>query len=164
MNNNECKCKTPNYNAFTGRCMTCGGFHKKDKQASTEPNTQPPDKVCFDTFIHNVQALVYYSQIHTVTGVQPVELPSHNDAWRVVQKWLWDNCKADEVGVYKSEYATKLQLCDARLKELQLEWFQASRRNIEMRYLLEKVISSPHSCWAANEELYNEIKTFLDGK
>ena len=26
----ECKCQYPNYTAFTGRCMTCGGFHKKD--------------------------------------------------------------------------------------------------------------------------------------
>src|ERR1044072_9020264 len=26
----ECKCQYPNYTALTGRCMTCGGFHKKD--------------------------------------------------------------------------------------------------------------------------------------
>ena len=39
-----------------------------------------------------VNALVYYSQIHTVTGVRAANMVDHETAWRKAQKWLWDNC------------------------------------------------------------------------
>jgi hypothetical protein len=38
-----------------------------------------------------IEELVYYSQIHTVRGVQPVEMRTHDEAWRAGQKLLHDN-------------------------------------------------------------------------
>lgn len=46
--------------------------------------------------IELTNALVYYSQISTVKGVQPVEMPTHDAAWREAQQWLWDNCNIVE--------------------------------------------------------------------
>lgn len=50
--------------------------------------------------IKSVEALVYYSQIYTVKGVQPVHMPDHETAWKNAQRWIWDNCTADEMGNY----------------------------------------------------------------
>lgn len=50
--------------------------------------------------IKSVEALVYYSQIYTVKGVQPVHMPDHETAWKNAQRWIWDNCKADKMGNY----------------------------------------------------------------
>jgi hypothetical protein len=50
--------------------------------------------------IKQVEALVYYSQIHTVKGVRAAHMPDHETAWRKAQQWLWDKCKADEMGNY----------------------------------------------------------------
>jgi hypothetical protein len=76
--------------------------------AEWEEEKEPANKypIGINEFIHNVAALVYYSQIHTVEGVQPVEYPKHSEAWRAAQKWIWGNCKADENGVYKLMEAT----------------------------------------------------------
>lgn len=47
-----------------------------------------------------VEAMVYYSQIHTVRGVRSAEMPTHEIAWKSAQRWLWDNCKANKLGNY----------------------------------------------------------------
>lgn len=41
-----------------------------------------------------LQALVYYSQIHTVTGVVDAGTMRHEEAWRKARQWIWDNFKA----------------------------------------------------------------------
>lgn len=38
-----------------------------------------------------LRPLIYYSQIHTVRGVQPVDMITHEEAWRKAQKWMNDN-------------------------------------------------------------------------
>lgn len=50
--------------------------------------------------IKQVEALVYYSQIHTVRGVVAAGMPTHEEAWTKAQQWLWDNCKEDGNGNY----------------------------------------------------------------
>lgn len=39
-----------------------------------------------------LEALIYYSQISTVENVVAAGMPTHEDAWRKAQKWLYDNC------------------------------------------------------------------------
>lgn len=52
-----------------------------------------------------IASLVYYSQIHEVKGVRPVEFPSHANTWRLVQKWIWKNAKRIE-GEYYIDFPT----------------------------------------------------------
>jgi hypothetical protein len=64
-----------------------------------------------------IAALVYYSQIHTVKNVRPVEFPSHENTWRVVQQWLWDNCKrVNGEYVYPSNQSPREQELDWKSK------------------------------------------------
>lgn len=50
-----------------------------------------------------VSELVYYSQIHTVKGVRPANMQTHEQSWREAQQWLWDNCDGKD-----GEYTLKL--------------------------------------------------------
>lgn len=51
------------------------------------------NKAKFQRLIKLVDSLVYYSQIHTVNGVRPANMDSHEKTWREAQKWIWDNCE-----------------------------------------------------------------------
>lgn len=60
------------------------------------------DKEKFQRLIKLVEALVYYSQIHTVKGVRAANMDNHENTWREAQKWLWDNCD-----IIEGEYILK---------------------------------------------------------
>lgn len=89
-------------------CAACGKswtYHEWEAKSTSHPmNAAPPATVIqplglqekINRLIKLVSELVYYSEIHTVKGVQPVEMQSHDESWREAQKWLWDNCKSSE--------------------------------------------------------------------
>lgn len=77
--------------------------------------------------IKSVEALVYYSQIYTVKGVQPAHMPDHETAWKNAQRWIWDNCKADEMGNYhlkEAQPGPRWVKCSDRLPgyKLRVKW------------------------------------------
>jgi hypothetical protein len=37
-----------------------------------------------------LEQLVYYSQIHTVSGVRPAGFDTHEEAWRKAQKFIYE--------------------------------------------------------------------------
>lgn len=51
------------------------------------------DNAKFQRLIKLVDSLVYYSQIHTVTGVCPANAESHEKTWKEARKWLLENCE-----------------------------------------------------------------------
>lgn len=46
--------------------------------------------------IEILRQLVYYSQLHTVVGVRPADMLTHDEVWRNGQKFLWENCKISD--------------------------------------------------------------------
>jgi NTP pyrophosphatase (non-canonical NTP hydrolase) len=49
-----------------------------------------------------LEQLVYYSQIHTVSGVRPAGFDTHDEAWKKAQKFIRDNCE-----IVDGKYITK---------------------------------------------------------
>lgn len=55
-------------------------------------NKEKDYKALFQAIIPFVNELVYYSQIHTVEGVISGSGITHDQAWRKVRQFIWDNC------------------------------------------------------------------------
>lgn len=80
--------------------------------------TKKPD---INRLIKLVQELVYYSQIHTVTGVIS-DIP-HDKVWREAQQWLWNNCKIIEGEYFLKEDEEFEPLPPPQLKELITQFY-----------------------------------------
>jgi hypothetical protein len=189
----ECKCTYPNYTAFTGRCMTCGGFHKKDLDMSfdyksrdwEDSNSRPVCVACLnESRAHQIPGEYEHTCGKRVDNTQlPAEVQQkiHNDT-----NLLYDllDSAAREVDSYDfglpmmdrqtepirnllTEYATKLHQVEQDNKKLkdQIEEYVLDGRDKDFkgRTLLEKVKSRHEAGLLPDRFIYDEIKKFLDG-
>jgi hypothetical protein len=154
MSNVECKCKTPNYNAFTGRCMTCGGFHKKDLEMQFDYKSRDWEKeqnnpVCV--------ACLNESRTHQIPGEHEHICGKQTPNTQLPAEWLnevkqkaaaytkdydsrsfhQDIYNAHEAGA--TEYATKLYAADKANSALEEKNRGLSEENKEWKVECERL-------------------------
>ena len=74
--------------------LSFSDFMQQYGNQGKKPTTMSDNKLM--EAIKHLLPLIYYSQIHTVTGVRPAEFDSHKDAWRKAQQFVWDNCEVKD--------------------------------------------------------------------
>lgn len=67
-----------------------------------------------------IQPLIYYSQLHTIKGVSPAGMPTHEDAWKAAQLFLNANTEViDGQRVPKDEtYLSGIEIIKKEIERL----------------------------------------------
>jgi len=153
MSNNICLCKQPNWNAFTDRCMTCGGYYQKKitpVEVASSINIPPPE---MQEQINN-EALEYAKDEHgyDLPDKGYIEGATTWAMWKV----RYDELKKlvthyKEVATIENEHYRERCYEYSALKE-KADKMKAALRDIAAGKLLPQLIAAQALAWKGGKE------------